>query len=113
MCVFLVLPLSFHRQVVLRGLMYPMISHFFFVFSRGVLCGVCCGPWRALRVTCLAAVFLACRFGPWRLALVPTLFITFSFRWFVVTPPPPAGKRRESAAGAAGASPSTFNQGKK
>lgn len=44
-------------------------------------------PSPTLRVTLLAAVFLACRFGL-KLGLVPTLFITFSVRWFVVTPLP-------------------------
>jgi hypothetical protein len=41
-------------------------------------------------------VFLACRFGL-HLALLPTLLITFSARWFVVTPAPPAKRKSESS----------------
>lgn len=54
-------------------------------------------PSQALRVVCLATVFLACRFGL-QLALVPALFITFSVRWFVVNPPP-ATKHESAPAG--------------
>jgi len=66
-------------------------------------------PLRTLRIICLAAAFLACRFI-FQLGVVPTLFVTFSVRWFVVTPLPRA--KRQSASSkrpttTAGGSPTT------
>ena len=67
-----------------------------------------------LRVTVLAMTFLACRFLV-KLAILPTLMLMFTLRWFVMNPLPKKTKkpnaRGEGAAAADAESDAKRNSG--
>lgn len=68
-----------------------------------------------LRVTVLAMTFLACRFLV-KLAILPTLMLMFTLRWFVMNPLPKKTKKPnaggEAAAAADAESDAKRNSGK-
>ena len=68
-----------------------------------------------LRVTVLAMTFLACRFLV-KLAILPTLMLMFTLRWFVMNPLPKKTKKPnaggEAAAAADAESAAKRNSGK-
>ena len=55
-----------------------------------------------LRVTVLAMTFLACRFLV-KLAILPTLMLMFTLRWFVMNPLPKKTKKPNAGGEAAAA----------